>query len=211
MKTPLDQYFQTAVILAGGKSKRMGFDKQFLEKDHKRLTVSLSETLLGIFDEVYVVTNKPDLYQDIPVRTCADIYPGQGPMAGIHAAFKDCASDCMFVIACDMTEISPDLIRYQAGRFMEARTSGPDRDKPEACIICPDDKMEPFHGFYHRSLVEDMERRLKAQRNSLTGMLMDHETLRISRREAEEYADLQRLFRNLNTPADYKKYLETEA
>ncbi|MGX8715569.1 MAG: molybdenum cofactor guanylyltransferase [Lachnospiraceae bacterium] len=297
--------FETAVILAGGKSKRMGFDKQLLEKDHKRLTVALAESLLKLFDQVYVVTNTPELYRGLAVRTCSDLYPGQGPMAGIHSAFRASGSECIFVIACDMTGISPDLIRYQAERFCRAwsrenhaavsRSDGAkpgsiavasrsDGAKPgsiavasrsdgtepgsitaasksdgadsgsiavasrsdgaepgsitaasksdgadsgsiaaasrsysaqpsdaEACMICPDGKIEPFHGFYRRSLLEDIERRLQAQRNSLTGMLMDHEILRISREEAGRYADLQNLFRNINTPGDYRKYLETEA
>lgn len=206
MKDSYKACFETAVILAGGKSKRMGFDKQLLEKDHKRLTVSLAESLEKIFDQVYVVTNTPELYEGLSVRTCSDIYPGQGPLAGIHSAFKASGSEFLFVIACDMTVVSPDLIRYQAARFSEASNS-----TAEACIICPDGKMEPFHGFYRRSLLADIERRLQGQRNSLTGMLMDHEILRISREEAEEYADLTRLFRNINTPGDYKKYLETEA
>ncbi|MBQ4044826.1 MAG: molybdenum cofactor guanylyltransferase, partial [Lachnospiraceae bacterium] len=269
--------FETAVILAGGKSKRMGFDKQLLEKDHKRLTVALAESLLKLFDQVYVVTNTPELYRGLAVRTCSDLYPGQGPMAGIHSAFRASGSECIFVIACDMTGISPDLIRYQAERFCRAwsrenhaAVSRSDGAKPgsiavasrsdgaepgsitaasrsdgaepgsitaagksdgadsgsiaaasrsysaqpsdaEACMICPDGKIEPFHGFYRRSLLEDIERRLQAQRNSLTGMLMDHEILRISREEAGRYADLQNLFRNINTPGDYRKYLETEA
>ena len=52
MKDSYKACFETAVILAGGKSKRMGFDKQLLEKDHKRLTVSLAESLEKIFDQV---------------------------------------------------------------------------------------------------------------------------------------------------------------
>ena len=213
--------FETAVILAGGKSKRMGFDKQLLEKDHKRLTVALAESLLKLFDQVYVVTNTPELYRGLAVRTCSDLYPSQGHMAGIHSAFRARGSECIFVIACDMTGISPDLIRYQAERFCRAwsrenhaavsRSDGAQPGDAEACMICPDGKIEPFHGFYRRSLLEDIERRLQAQRNSLTGMLMDHEILRISREEAGRYADLQNLFRNINTPGDYRKYLETEA
>lgn len=201
MKSCEERMFQTAVILAGGRSSCMGFDKQLLEKDHKdhkHLAVYLAEELLKQFKEVIVVTNTPWLYEGVPVRTCSDIYPGQGPISGMHSAFCHCNSDYIFVLACDMTGFSADYARYQALRMMEEDT--------EACVTMRGDKMEPFHGFYKRSLVGDMERKLKEHKTSIFKLLMKHRVTGIQEEEMKRYVDPEMLFCNLNTPEDYEHF-----
>lgn len=197
-----DRMFQTAVILAGGRSRRMGFDKQLLEIDHshKYLAVYLAEKLLDEFQEVLVVTNTPELYEGIPVRTCSDIYPGKGPISGIHSAFCHCDSEFIFAMACDMTQFSPEYARYQAERMAHEKT--------EACVTLVGEKMEPFHGFYNRCLLEPMEQRLKIQKTSITQFLREHHITAIAEEEMRLYAEPEKLFRNLNTPQEYKKFSE---
>lgn len=196
----VDHMFQTAVILAGGRSSRMGFDKQLLEIDpsHKHLAVYLAEKLLEQFREVLVVTNTPQLYQGLPVRTCSDIYPGEGPISGMHSAFCHCDSEYIFVMACDMTQFSPAYARYQAERI--------DREQSRACVTMRGEKMEPFHAFYHRSLLEDMEKRLAAHKTSIFQLLRKYQITEITQEEMRPYADPETLFLNLNTPQDYKEY-----
>ena len=200
----MESMFQTAVILAGGRSRRMGFDKQLLEIDetHKYLAVYLAEQLLESFREVIVVTNTPQLYEGVPVRTCRDIYPGEGPVSGIHSAFCHCDSEYLFVMACDMMEFSPAYSRYQAQRM--------EREQSEACVTLHGDRMEPFHGFYRRSLLEDMEQKLIAHKTSVFGLLKKHRITEITEEEARAYADPEKLFRNLNTPQDYEKVNKRE-
>jgi molybdopterin-guanine dinucleotide biosynthesis protein A len=194
----MESLFHTAVILAGGHSSRMGFDKQLLEKDHKHLAVYLAEELLHQFQEVIVVTNTPELYEDVPVRTCQDIYPGQGPISGMHSAFCHCESDSIFVLACDMTGFSPEYAKYQAERMLQEKT--------EACVTMRGEKMETFHGFYKRTLHAEMEQKLKEKKTSIYRLLQNHPVTEITEEEMQTYANPEQLFRNLNTPDDYKKY-----
>lgn len=195
-----DRMFQTAVILAGGHSSRMGFDKQLLEVDqsHKHLAVYLAEKLMDQFQEVLVVTNTPQLYEGVSVRTCSDIYPGEGPISGMHSAFCHCDSDYIFVMACDMTQFSPEYARYQAERMLMEET--------EACVTLRGEKMEPFHGFYRRSLLNYMEQSLKVHKTSIFQLLRKHHITEIMEEEMRPYADPEKLFRNLNTPQDYKRF-----
>lgn len=198
-----DDMFDTAVILAGGKSSRMGFDKQLLERDHKHLAVYLAEELLKQFREVLVVTNTPELYREAPVRTCSDIYPGQGPISGMHSAFCHSDSEYIFVLACDMTGFSADYACYQARRMSQEKT--------EACVTMRGDKMEPFHGFYRRSLLSDMEKKLQEHKTSIFKLLMKHSVTGIREDEMKCYVDPENLFRNLNTPEDYHRFQCTDA
>lgn len=201
MNKCLDKMFQTAVILAGGRSSRMGFDKQLLEKNHKHLAVYLAEELLKQFGEVIVGTNTPELYEGVPVRTCSDIYPGQGPISGMHSAFCHCDSDFIFVLACDMTGFSPEYASWQAQRMKEEGT--------EACVTLRGEKMEPFHGFYSRSLLPDMEQKLKEHRTSIFRLLMKHRITAIPEEEMRRFANPENLFQNLNTPEDYRKFQDS--
>lgn len=196
------QIFQTAVILAGGRSSRMGFDKQLLKKDKKHLAVCLAEELETVFQEVLVVTNTPELYEMVPVRTCQDIYPGLGPISGMHSAFYHSTSRYIFVLACDMTRFSPKYARYQARRMLTEHT--------RACVTMRGEKMEPFHGFYERGLLPLMEERLKERQTSVFKLLQNQPVTRIDQEDMKAYADPELLFRNLNTPQDYRRFSQEE-
>jgi len=70
--------FGTAVILAGGKSTRMGFDKQFLVINRRRLIDSLRKKLKKEFDEIVVVTNKSQYYLGFTDKSRRIRYQGKG-------------------------------------------------------------------------------------------------------------------------------------
>lgn len=198
----IKEMFRTAMILAGGRSSRMGFDKQLLELDHKTLAVRMAEELLKHFEQVIVVTKTPELYENVDVRTCSDIYPGQGPISGIHAAFCQSDADVLFVVACDMTGFSKAYAMHQAERMVEEKT--------EACITMNGEKMEPFHGFFSRSLLPDLEQRLIDEHapKSLYMLLKKHAVTEIDIDEMRVYADPEGIFTNLNTPQDYQAFKE---
>ena len=196
----MKEMFRTAMILAGGKSSRMGFDKQLLELNHKTLAVRMAEELLKHFERVIVVTNTPELYQNVEVMTCSDIYPGQGPISGIHAAFSQSDAEVLFVVACDMTGFSNAYAVHQAERML--------KEKTEACVTMDGEKLEPFHGFFSRSLLSDMEQRLTDEQapKSLYKLLKKHAVTEIDIEEMRIYADPQGIFTNLNTPQDYQNF-----
>lgn len=198
----MKEMFRTAMILAGGKSSRMGFDKQLLELDHKTLAVRMAEELLKHFERVIVVTKTPELYEHVDVITCSDIYPGQGPISGIHAAFRQSDAEVLFVVACDMTGFSRVYARHQAERMLKERT--------EACVTMNGEKMEPFHGFFSRSLLPDLEQRLTDPQapKSLYHLLKNHAVTEIGLEEMRGYADPEGIFTNLNTPQDYQVFQE---
>ena len=82
----------------------------------------MAEELLNHFERVIVVTKTPELYENVDVMTCSDIYPGQGPISGIHAAFCQSDAEVLFVVACDMTGFSKAYALHQAERMIEEKT-----------------------------------------------------------------------------------------
>jgi FdhD protein len=185
----------TAVILAGGKSSRMGFNKEFIEINGKSLVKSNIEKLKQIFTEIIVVTNNPKLYENLKVITTQDIYFQKGPLSGIHAALKRSSSEYIYLLACDMPEID--------FKFIELMKEMISRKHPEIVVARKDSYIEPFNGFYSKSLLKKIEELISQSKLSVRA-LMD--------RSIVEYIDLNKvetekdLFLNLNTPQELNQY-----
>ncbi len=191
--------FGTAVILAGGKASRMGFDKQFLKIKGVSIVESIVEELEKEFDEIIIISNKAEEYEGHKHRVEPDIIEGKGPLSGIHTGLSLGKSDYMFFIACDMPNVSLDYIRYMKKRI---------RDNTEACISRVDKGLEPFHGFYSKTLVGPIEDYLKSEKRSIFRFLEDKNVTYIDESEIKEEG-FNQVFLNINTPEDLETYLKS--
>ncbi|OEU60640.1 MAG: molybdenum cofactor guanylyltransferase [Desulfuromonadales bacterium C00003094] len=192
----MDREFGSAVILAGGKSRRMGFDKQFLQIKNHYLLCHHGEQLAKFFDQIIVVTNTPELYREPPFVLVSDELQDKGPLGGIHIGLKTASSRQVFFLACDMPNINLDYIR-----FMQQRLQG---GTETACITRFGDWIEPFNAFYARDLVSDIEDYLDRGHHSLFGFLKDHNTHYVSEADARRYSPDWQMFLNLNTRAEFE-------
>ncbi len=111
--------FGTAIILAGGKSSRMGFDKQFLIINEKRVMEIVISKLRAEFKEIIIVTNKPESYKNLADKVVSDIIKGKGPLSGLHAGLKHSSSKYSYFIACDMPNINIEYIRYMKRKWLK--------------------------------------------------------------------------------------------
>jgi molybdopterin-guanine dinucleotide biosynthesis protein A len=95
----------SAIILAGGGSRRMGRDKALLQVGGKPLIALIVESLKGRFDDILISAGPGD-DRRFPGRTVVpDAAPGQGPLMGIATALPRAKHDLAFVIACDIPHI----------------------------------------------------------------------------------------------------------
>ncbi len=194
--------FGTAAILAGGMSSRMGFDKQLLTVSRKRLITGLLPRLSECFDDILVVTNFPELYHGMAVRTVSDVIPGKGPLSGIHAALLAARSSYVYFMACDMPCFESAYVEYMKQRLREFPS--------DACVTKQGAWIEPFHAFYRQSAVETIESDLKADKTSVFYLLKKLSTLYIAEEEARRFSSNWSLFCNLNTREEYFAYLNLQ-
>lgn len=192
--------FKTAIILAGGKSTRMGFDKQFLKIKEKLLIENLVYRLKPTFDEVIIVTNKPSEYKSLPVIVTQDVFSGIGPLAGIHAGLLKSTSQFSYIIACDMPNINLEFINY-----MQTQIAGTNK---KATIARFKEYLEPFNAFYSKDVIEDLECFLNLGGRSVTRFLSSLDAHFIDEEKAREFSKNWDMFYNLNTKADVNEYLE---
>jgi len=145
----------SAVILAGGEGNRFG-GKQKTEIiiGGRKIISRMLDVIKGIFDEIIIVTNSPEVCYGIEnCRIIGDIYNQSGPLAGIHAAMEASEKEALFVFAGDMPFLDKDLIINQIGRFEGSDDS--------AVVPVLNDLEEPLHAIYRTSLLNEIEKLLE--------------------------------------------------
>lgn len=190
----------TGVVLAGGASSRMGTNKALLPAGGGRLIETVYLRLAGLFAEVLVIANEPQLYPFIPCRKVADRHPGFGPLAGVHAGLFSSSNPAVFVAACDMPYLNGALIRHLAGALAEY----------DAVVPCGPEGMEPLHGVYARRALPAMEEFIAQGERKILDLL---DLLRVRLVSAEEVARFDPRFAtfvNINTPEEYRRFLAGE-
>ena len=184
-----------AVVLAGGKSRRMGRDKLELEFGGQTLLESVISRFKEEFDDVYLSLTDIKKYPDTEARRFEDILPGAGPLSGLHAALKLVPEDGVFLVAADLPYACPKT----AKRLVELC------ENKEACIIrLPDGKLEPLFGFYRKSLLPRCEEAIKSGDYRLSEIILGADTLFVAPHELGALWD-ERLILNINHPEDYEK------
>ena len=191
--------FGTAIILAGGKSKRMGFDKALMEVRGQPIVGLIIKQLRKVFDDIIVVTNNPDGFSSLDVTITEDILSNSGPLGGIHAGLMLSKSKYAFLTACDMPIISAEYAKYM--------TEVAEEELPHAVISEKGDWIEPFHALYSRELTEDIEYNVEKGIYKIFDVLKFKNVIKISENKVREYSPDLGIFTNLNHVKDLEEFL----
>ncbi|MBV1877252.1 MAG: molybdenum cofactor guanylyltransferase [Pseudomonadales bacterium] len=112
----------TALILSGGKGKRMGYiDKGLVLLNNKPLVEHVLDRIQPQVDEIILSCNQnKQVYQKFGLPLVSDQYPGDtGPLAGILSAANIITSPLCFITACDMPYLPNNLIEKLATQLDE--------------------------------------------------------------------------------------------
>ena len=183
----------TGVILAGGESQRMGSDKALLPIHGARFIDHVYNRLAGLFHEMLIVTNAPELFPEFPCRKVKDIYPAGGALAGIHAGLKHAGNERIFVIGCDMPFVAPELVRTICARAEQA----------DLILPVSSGGHEPLHALYSKACLPAMEHVLAAGERRIASFFDQVRVAEISTDELQQIDPQERSFRNINTPEEY--------
>lgn len=183
------------VILAGGKSSRMGSNKALLAYKGKPLIASIYQKMAELFDQVAVVTNNPEDYSFLPCRKIPDIYPGMGSIAGIHAGLSWSPEESIFVVGCDMPFLDEKLVRWLAARHVAGTATVP---------LTPGG-FEPLHSFYSKGVLPVLDQALNSESRRIIDFLGQMNAKVIPAEDVAEICPDFSSFINLNTPEDYSK------
>ncbi|MEH2378066.1 MAG: molybdenum cofactor guanylyltransferase [Nostoc sp.] len=148
----------TAIVLAGGKSSRMGQDKALIAI----LGVPLLERVCGIAqscaDVVYVVTPWPERYQDLLLPGCQFIREvpmsgeslAHGPLVGFAQGLAEVQTEWVLLLACDLPRLRVEVLQDWATKLDSVG------DDAIAALAHNPKGWEPLCGFYRRRCIPQL-------------------------------------------------------
>ena len=111
----LGMFGMTSIILAGGKSSRLGQNKALQAIEGKSLIQWVVDRLAILSTEIIIATARGEAIpcsSAVRIRTVADIYPGKGPLGGIYSGLIASSSSRAIVVGCDTPFLSVSLLEY---------------------------------------------------------------------------------------------------
>ncbi|GBF34209.1 molybdopterin-guanine dinucleotide biosynthesis protein MobA [Desulfocucumis palustris] len=182
----------TGVVLAGGKSGRMGTDKAVLNIGGRSMLDRVMHELFRLFDQVLLVTGEADQRGYPGVRVIRDIYPGCGPLGGIHAGLKAAGTPYIFVTGCDMPFVRAELMACLLDHA------------PGYDLVIPrkGEYVEPLFAVYGKGCIGPAENMLREKKYNIRGFFPEVRVKYIDRKEMEQCAGSDRCFINVNTPEE---------
>ncbi len=190
----------TAIILAGGKSRRMHEDKRLLPWAGKTLLEHIIDRISIVASETFVVFSNPPISLPIPlkkVKVLLDREKGIGPMMGLYTGLEASQYPFSFAVACDLPFLTPEYLSflYQHANHYD--------------VVVPRirNRWHPLSALYRKSCLCILEKFLQHKRYALTDFL-EHSSLSICSIDESSLAPLfplSSLFMNINTFSQYQE------
>jgi molybdopterin-guanine dinucleotide biosynthesis protein A len=212
----------TGIILAGGENKRMPVLKAFIEVEGKKIIERNLKIMKKLFREICIVTNQPELYSYLGMPMLGDVYAIRGPMTGVLTALINSSNDWVFVSACDMPFIDPDVIRFMARERYNptcitiinsgqkiALNTVPTAGIYDTVVPLVAYKAEPLFAFYSKKIMGSLEQFVLTGKKGIKYFLLNHDK-RVKYITSEELRNIDPELRsliNLNTPEDVEIHL----
>ena len=184
----------TGILLAGGKSRRMGEDKRHLVVGEQTLLERSLAVLHSIFQEVLVVIAQDSPPLGVDARVVRDLVPDCGSLGGLYSGLMQATTPWVFVVACDMPFLNQAVIAQFTSR------------KATADIVMAklDARLHPMHAAYGKQCLPVLEQMIRARQFKIQEMV-SQSSLRVCYVTEADLLTIDpsgRSFYNVNTLAD---------
>ncbi|RJP66616.1 MAG: molybdenum cofactor guanylyltransferase [Candidatus Abyssobacteria bacterium SURF_17] len=191
---------ESVVILAGGKSTRMGRNKALLDFGGETLIERVFRILQEAFEQVIISANDTRAYEFLGAHVVRDVFADAGSLAGIHAGLLHARGQHCFIVACDMPFVNVELVRYLHGFttdfdvvIPQSRYSEPSRTG-----------LEPLHSFYSRNCIPHIEEQLRSNNLRIIDFFDQVNVRRVTIDEVRACDPEELSYFNINTPEKYE-------
>jgi len=191
----------SVILLAGGRSRRMGRDKAFLEWHGRPLIAALVKRLREVSDDVMVVAPHPERFHGLAARLLPDPSPPVGPLGGLWAGLLSARHEWAFALACDMPLVDSAVIDW-----LFERRHGADAVVPVDVAGRP----EPLHAFYRVSCLNPIAAALACGQRAVVAFYPAIRVRYIPPAEWQAVDPEGRSWRNINTPEDWARLQREE-
>lgn len=190
----MNRQYLNILILAGGKSSRMGQDKALVPWDDVPLLQRVYRSATECNAPVWVMTPWPDRYRDILPPNCqwlSEPQPGGGPLVALSAGLSQLSGEWILLLGCDLPMLRADILRGWIDRLDTLPAS------VRAMVPQQSEGWEPLCGFYRREVHSELEQFLVAGGRSFQNWLPQISVHPLSVGDAEA-----QMLKNCNAPDD---------
>jgi len=180
----------TAIVLAGGKSSRMGTDKGFIDLNGRSFMARIVETVEPFVNKIIIVSSDPN-YDVFNKKRVVDIIPDSGPLAGIFSGLFYSESEVNLVLSCDVPLIN-DVV-------LNALIEGYDAES-DVTQLQSNERTMPLIALYKKQCMHPCLEALKKGERRLTKVVEQLKTKTIALESS-----LTPLVRNINTVDELKE------
>ena len=181
----------TALILAGGESRRMGHDKANLKLFEQTLLLHVASALQPLFADIIISTRKHR--SDCDFRQILDNPAHQGPLAGLAAGLEQAKTPWVFAVACDMPFISAQLVEYLSGF----------RGNYDAVVPVIKGYPQPMAAFYSKQILGTLHDLLNdGEAHSMRELLDNLSVNYVDEETLKAHDPILQSFFDLDTPQD---------
>jgi molybdopterin-guanine dinucleotide biosynthesis protein A len=182
----------TGIILSGGKSRRMGENKAFIEIEGVPIIQRIYSLFKELFQEVIIVTNQVELFNNFDSKIYSDLLPNKGVLGGLYTGIFFSTFLYSFCVACDMPFIKQSLVQYLI-KHME------DED-----VIVPrtKDGLQPLHAIYSKHCLDPIKIIIEQGKYKIIDF---YHMVKVKIIEENDFVSLDPLrmsFINVNTPEE---------
>ncbi len=181
----------TAIVLAGGKSNRMGTDKALLPVRGTTLIETIINQIKNLFSEIIISASEKGKYEFLNYRVITDERQGEGPLVAILSCIRASKNRINFVTACDTPDMNINFIKkllYEGETFD---------------IVVPkykDGRYEALLAVYTKNIIPVIEEELQKKSRKISPIFTECKTRYVK-------MDNETWYKNLNTMEDYSSYI----
>jgi len=191
--------YSCGVVLAGGKSSRMGKNKSLLKVNtDKPVIQEIYEEIKEINDETIIVTNHPGQYDFLQTTMVGDRYFDMGPLAGLETAMYHINAEYYMIAACDMPFINKQIYTYLHNQLQEYNAY-------DAVIPVYNDHIHPLAGVYKRNVITSIQQRLQLDDLRVRSFFEDIQVLYVNTFPQFSASTIEKHFFNMNNPAEFQQ------
>jgi molybdenum cofactor guanylyltransferase len=192
----------SCIVLAGGKSTRLGRNKAFETIGEKSLLARAVSSLASFNSEIIIVVAKesslPELVDYQRLKIVRDIFSGKGSLGGIYTGLVDSKSFYNIVVACDMPFLSPDLLHYMVDQA----------ENYDIVIPKINETLEPLHSVYSKRCIPSLKYLIEQNRLSILELIPMVKIRYIQDEEIDRFDPEHLSFFNINTETDLRSGIE---
>lgn len=198
----------SVIILAGGKSSRMGRDKALILIDGVPLIAHVCNVARKLSENIYIVTKlrspgdslENPGYRDYLPPHIQYIYEQEqaGPLVAFAQALPDIKTEWVLLLACDLPNLCSDILRKWQEELIHVDHNA------IAALVKVEKGWEPLCGFYRQSAVESLKKFIAQGGRSFQGWLQQNQV-----HELAIDAGNRQMFFNCNTPEDLQWWMES--